>query len=291
MGVRCLDGRTLQPGRGSPRPRGFVTGSPIPDGSYGGASRSVPMVALLHTYGATVSLARLVRHGTRAAKRCGASRRAALLEAIESHGAGAFRTTDVRRGLLNAAGPAAGGLLTDEDLDGALPEDLPGTAVPLGPGFNMAVAPWSIAATEAPLDSPSANGMGRVIVAADGRGLVAAIAFAPVPGGLTVPHPELVWPRAAAPVLRGVSRMTPGTARPAPAPIGVLERKDQGWFAAAGWLGVSSWRTEPGAGSIDTLQQWLEYAVANAPSGVGLAVSSQRGRTAVTRITADPTRA
>ena len=33
MGARCLDGRMVQPGRGVPRPRGFVAADEIPAGA------------------------------------------------------------------------------------------------------------------------------------------------------------------------------------------------------------------------------------------------------------------
>ena len=91
MSARCLDGRALQPGRGVARPRGVLADQPVPPGSFGATPRTVPTVALLHSYGATRTLAQLVRPGIRRAKGCGASRRAALLETIARHGAGAYR--------------------------------------------------------------------------------------------------------------------------------------------------------------------------------------------------------
>jgi gamma-glutamyltranspeptidase/glutathione hydrolase len=71
-------------------------------------------------------------------------------------------------------------------------------------------------------------------VAADVHGTVAALAWSPDPEGVLVPELEVRLPRDAAPVMRGVPRVNPGTPRPAALPLVVLTRPGDGWYAALG---------------------------------------------------------
>ncbi len=96
-------------------------------------------------------------------------------------------------------------------------------------------------------------------MACDGRGIVAAIAYAPTGAGVLVPELGVALARDAVPVLRGVTRVAPGTALEAPAPIALLGRK--GFWAAVGLTGAAQLRPE----ALDGLAggQALESALAD----------------------------
>src|SRR4029079_13247635 len=71
----------------------------------------------------------------------------------------------------------------------------------------------------------------EAILACDGRGSIAALAYAPARGGIAIPELEIEVRRDAIPVRRGVTRVAPGTPVPAPAPVAILSRT--GGFAAS----------------------------------------------------------
>jgi gamma-glutamyltranspeptidase/glutathione hydrolase len=113
--------------------------------------------------------------------------------------------------LIGAAGRAAGGLLTRDDLETIRPSLVrcdDGTIEPSG----IVRVPWSASAErEAPVT--------QVVAAADGWGL-AAIACYESPGeGLDVGELGITLPFVAEPVRRGKTRVRPGVARPAAAPM------------------------------------------------------------------------
>jgi hypothetical protein len=242
VGGRAFDGRAVQPGRGAARPRGVPGGAPVPPAARAAAPGSLAMLALLHAYRGRASLRDLVKPGVEAARAAGASARAELLERIGKTGVLALRSDDVTRPLLSAFGPAEGGMLTVEDLTEGVPVEATATKVPGVAGYAF-VAPWS--RSEA---SPQAVAC-EVVVAADGRDGLAALAYEPVGDELAAPALELTMPRCAVPVLRGVTRVAPGTPLPASAPVAIATA---GTRSEAGpvWLAFGL----PGAsGSLDAL--------------------------------------
>jgi hypothetical protein len=249
-GVRAFDGRPLQPGKGAPRPRGFVEGVAVPSAAYVGVPRAVPMVMLLHTYGGRSGLSALAKYGADAATSVDAKTRAKVLRRVGAAGPLGLRTEGVHDALLAAGNSLAGGVLTEEDLESALPADADGRAlsVPLPrsaagggapveaeprvpvedesrvpvegaeAGVSVSVWPWSA-------DGVSGADPGwiiDVIVAADARGNVAALSYAHQPEGIALPAVELAVPLSAVPVRRGVTRIPPGAVLRVPAPIGIV---------------------------------------------------------------------
>jgi hypothetical protein len=297
MGVRWFDGRSLQPGSGARRPRGLVAGAPIPAAAYVAVPRAVAMVTVLHAYGASLSLAALVRRGAALADEQGSARRAALLRAIGRRAAGAMRTSEVQRHLLVAAGPASGGLLSEADLESALPDDGPAELVTVAPGLGVALPPAAAEArarlrsagsrgSAAPARRGTALRSAHYAVAADSRGVVAALAWAPDAEGLLVPELELRLTRDAVPVMRGISRLTPGTTRPAAAPIALLARPSAGWFAALGLEGARSLDAAAFEQAPASLRELLERLLARSGGRSASAASVERRRTALTRVAA-----
>ncbi|MCC6559544.1 MAG: hypothetical protein IT372_42040, partial [Polyangiaceae bacterium] len=224
VGARAFDGRAAQPGRGAARPRGFIDAESVPGAARVAAPRTLPMLILLHGYLGRARLRDLARSGVAAAEQAGAARRAALLRQIGASGVMALRGRDVERALLAAGGSMAGGALTAEDLEGALPGEAEALATAEGDGGAALRSPWPAGAESRPAE---------VIVACDARGAIAALAYAPAQaqGGVAVPELEVAFARDAVPVRRGIPRVTPGTALPAAAPIAIVQRA--GGFAVA----------------------------------------------------------
>lgn len=219
-GVRAFDGRPLQPGKGAPRPRGFVEGVRVPDGARVAVSRAVPMLMLLHAYGGRTSLSTLARHGADAATSVDAKTRAKVLRRVGAAGPLGLRTEGVFEALLAAGNSVAGGSLTETDLDSALPADADGRLLAEGGEGVAAVSVWPWA-TEGASDADP-GWVVDVIVAADARGGVAALSYAHQEKGIALPAVELSTPLVAVPVRRGVTRVTPGAVLRAPGPIGIV---------------------------------------------------------------------
>lgn len=251
-GARAYDGRSAQPGLGLARPRGFVADAAIPDAAYAAAPRSIAMLLLLHGHRGRTSLSVLARDGVAAAEAQGEKARAGLIRRVGASGVLALRAAEVARPLLAAGGSVAGGMLTERDLEEARPAetDAVTTALGLDAGANVFTSPWP-PAEASPVGA-------EAIVACDGRGIVAAIAYAPIGAGVLVPELGVALARDAVPVLRGVTRVAPGTPLAAPAPIALLGRK--GFWAAVGLTGVAHLRPEALAGLAGG--QALESALA-----------------------------
>jgi gamma-glutamyltranspeptidase/glutathione hydrolase len=217
VGARVFDGRAVQPGRGARRPRGFVDAEGVPDAARVAVPRSLSMLVLLHGYLGRARLRDLARTGVAAADRAGARARALLLRRFGASGAIALRARDVERALLAAAGHVAGGLLTAEDLSEAMPGETEALAGNVD-GVEALRAPWPAGAEARPAE---------VIVACDGRGVIAALAYTPAAEGVAVPELELTLARDAVPVRRGIPRLAPGTPLPAATPIAILRTAAQ----------------------------------------------------------------
>ncbi len=227
VGARAFDGRSVQPGRGAPRPRGYVDEASIPAAARAGAPRSVAMISLLHGYRGRLGLHELARAGVAAATARGAGARARLLERVGQAGLLALRVPEILRPLIAAGGAVAGGALTEVDVAEARPAETGARTEAAGSEGLAITPPWG------PGDGSRA--IADAIVAIDGWGLSAALAFAPPREGVLVPELEIELGTEATPVRRGTTRATPGEAIPAPAPIAIVTRA--GGLAVA--LGIS----------------------------------------------------
>jgi gamma-glutamyltranspeptidase/glutathione hydrolase len=213
-GLIAIDGRVRQPGLGAPRPRGFLATEPVPDAARIG----VPVLpASLATAVASLGAGTLLRAAGPALARAKARspERAGVLEAVARRGAPALVEERVAAELLAAGGRVARGLLTPDDLSDAMPAVARCEERTLGPSGILTV-PWREA-----VDASRAH----VVAAADGKGRVAIACYEVPAEGILVPALGLVAPRAAEPVLRGKTRIAPGSVRPAAAPIALRARK------------------------------------------------------------------
>lgn len=221
-GGRVIDGRAAQPGAGAPRPRGFLSDAPVPLAAYAAASRSIPALFHLHAAHARSSFGRLARAGVERARALGAEERAKFLRRVASEG-----VTGLRRdgeAILRVAGVHANGLVTEEDLGGA-PDDMPAELVELtaksGEETRVLLEPWFKA-------SSAREPVAQVVVAADARGMIAALAVhvgQTSRGGdqLVVPELEIALPLCARPVMRGQERTKPGVVLSAPSTLALLD--------------------------------------------------------------------
>jgi gamma-glutamyltranspeptidase/glutathione hydrolase len=269
-GLVAIDGRVRQPGLEAPRPRGFVAGEAVPEAARVGAPA---MPSALATALAMLGTATLAQAARAAAKQASAAspERAAVLKALARHGAPALSTEPVATEIVHAAGRAARGLLTVADLAAPRPDVVRRQERELTPR-GLFAAPW---AAEGENGSTT-----HVVIAADGRGMVAAAAYEDVSEGLAIPALGLIAPRFAAPVMRGQVRVRPGQPLPACAPV-VL--RVEGGVVDLG-LGVALLASAPQAlsslveavGASATVVEALERTKGGRP--VALAVSARSAR-------------
>ncbi len=210
--ARAFDGRCRQPGIGAKRPRGFVDANQIPEAARVAVPASVAaaVVACAYDPGATVNS--VVRRGIATAKKVGAPARAALLDRILQLGAGMFSDPALRTAMLGDAGPAQGGLVVAGDL--TPPKVLDAPARDDGTTWS---APWADECKERSL----ALGEGRAVCAVDIRGLFVAVAYRRLGDGFPLGGMDVELAKVAVPVRRGVTRVAPGSALAAPAPIAI----------------------------------------------------------------------
>jgi hypothetical protein len=212
QGARALDGRLRQPGLGAKRPRGFVAGETVPEAARVAAPAALAAALVAHAYG-TASLRSIVRAGIVAAERANAPERARVLERVAQVGASALSEAAYRRGLLRVASASEGGVLTPRDLEPPQDIDVPATEL-MAEGGRMIVAPWASEVSAA----NEAAGRGAAVAAIDIHGLLATALYRVADVGLWIEELQMVAPLVAAPVQRGVPRVSPGTRLPTAAP-------------------------------------------------------------------------
>ncbi len=222
-GLRAFDGRVRQPGIGAPRPRGFVTSEEVPDGARVGAPwLPATLAAALATAGSQ-SVAQVMGPALALAK---GTARADVLARIAARGPRAIEERPLSTELLAAAGRAASGLLTADDLASPRPEVLPAARHTRATRMVIAV-PWAHF-DDGVVKPPAAQvdiGSARVIVVVDRHGTFALASWEDAPEGLRLDELGLRVPLFAEPVRRGQPRVRPGDPRAAAAPM-VLTGRD-----------------------------------------------------------------
>lgn len=204
LGVsRCFDGRLRQPGVGVKRPRGYTPGETIPGAALIPAAQVVPALFVALSYDDERRYSELFKSGLAAAKRVGATRRGALLTRIKELGARAFMDPALHRPLLHAGSAAEGGLLGAKDFEPPVSIDVP-TQQTSGPGETQVTFPWER------LTEPTLGLEAGYVAALDRRGVGVLLRYERAVVGEAVADWELLLPRSASPVLRGVTRTRPG---------------------------------------------------------------------------------
>ncbi|HEY5961450.1 MAG TPA: hypothetical protein VIV60_33055 [Polyangiaceae bacterium] len=203
-GVRAFDGRLCQPGLGIKRPRGFRDAEPVPRAAYVAVPTNITAAAVALAYDDERSLGAVVKFGILRAERAGADARSALLQVVRGMGAAAFSDPAFVRPLLHVAGTSEGGLLTPTDL-ARVPGDIEQAAVPFPEEPGWFETPWAAEAAALPVRSDSI-----CLVTFDSKGVAAGVAYERCRDAVSFDTMELDAPRAAVPVLRGVTRVGPG---------------------------------------------------------------------------------
>jgi hypothetical protein len=221
VGARAFDGRQRQPGQGLKRPRGLTLDAPVPSAARVAAPTGIAALFVALRYGSSASISRVLAAGVALAKKGGSLQRAALLEAIQRLGPSALSEPGVTRALFHALGPIAGGQLTDADLRAVSAVDQPAQVDAAG----LARVPWYEALP--PDDAEQARAWAEQaerqqgLCVVDARGCFAVLAYDKCRSGVPVEELEIELPLNAAPVRRGMRRVTPGLFLPAPAPLAV----------------------------------------------------------------------
>jgi gamma-glutamyltranspeptidase/glutathione hydrolase len=219
LGARAFDGRCRQPGLGTKRPRGFKDGEEIPDAARIAVPASLTAALVALAYDEQAKVSRIVKSAIKRARDSGAEARAELLERVRAVGAGAVSESVFVRPLMHAGGEASGGLITSTDLRSITDVDRAATHLDHG-GSRYVIAPWAEEG-EASIVASDDWGTGHAICAIDVRGLFAALSYRRVMNGVSVEDLEVEAPPIAVPVLRGVTRVSPGSPIAAPAPIAI----------------------------------------------------------------------
>jgi gamma-glutamyltranspeptidase/glutathione hydrolase len=208
--VRVFDGRLRQPGLGAKRPRGFTAEDEIPATAYVAVPSAVQALLVGLAYDKSAVPSKLVRLGVKAANSSGAKQRAAALGRIAAVGAAAFAEAAIAHPLMAVAGPSQGGLLTRQDLGNSPGLDNAGKVLGRDEHGVAIGVPWELATTKAGKGAFAALS----IVAVDAHGRFAALACAAALKGVEIDELQLIAPKAAVPVTRGVPRVQPGSALP-----------------------------------------------------------------------------
>ena len=223
MGLRAVDGRLRQPGRGIARPRGFIAGAAIPPAAYFAVPTLPAALAATLALASTASIAKVSAPAIELAKAI-APPRAALLQALSRSGASALASDRFAGELVQVGGRIAGGALTAEDIADVRPsvEECAVTSAEtqIGEVRRIASTPWR--AWGQPGDD-SVGSATEIVAAADNRGRVVIACYEAGGGGIEVPELALVAPRSASPVMRGTTRVRPGEPCAAASPIALLE--------------------------------------------------------------------
>jgi gamma-glutamyltranspeptidase/glutathione hydrolase len=267
LGLRAVDGRVRQAGKGAPRPRGFTEDQLIaPAARVGVPALPAALAAALASSGAS-TLAQVMAPAIALAE---GPRRDAL-KRIAQRGPSALLDEALAGELVNSCGRVAGGLLSRDDIDAVLP-----AIVAAGEGAQAgraAFVPWRSSARGA--GDPKSSAYVQIVAASDHRGLVAVAAYERRDDGVAIAALSLVAPFMASPVLRGQPRVKPGEPAPSSAPIALVRSADGAMFDLA--LGIAN----DGRGE-DVLDELLAaFAASNgiAPSyaGEGALIGVARG--------------
>jgi hypothetical protein len=234
-GLHAIDGRVQQPGKGLGRPRGFQEGEAIPEAARVGAPvLPAALSTALASFG-SVTLARALGPAVEMARKA-SKPRWELLRRMAERGPLALTEARTADELVRVAGRGQGGLLSARDLEELRPAVVRAESSLLREDGRLATVPWGGSAVRGAGKSAEApSRLTRIVAAVDARGQFAVACYEVAERGLAVDALDLVAPLVAFPVLRGRTRVPPGFACAAAAPIAL--REDDGMLALAAGLG------------------------------------------------------
>jgi hypothetical protein len=223
LGLRAVDGRVRQAGKGAPRPRGFTADQVIAPAARVGVSALPAALAAAIASSGAMTLNQVMAPAV--AQASGA--RKDLLRKIAQRGPSALIAEEIAGEIVAVCGRIAGGLVTRDDLDAILPAIIPAEELALeGDARRAAFVPWREAALSRRSEPSLPGAYVQVVAAVDHRGLVAVACYERPEDGVTIEPLGLVAPFAASPVLRGQPRVRPGTPTPTAAPIALVRTSE-----------------------------------------------------------------
>jgi gamma-glutamyltranspeptidase/glutathione hydrolase len=283
LGLRAVDGRTRQPGKGAPRPRGFTESQAIAPAARVGVPALPAALVAAHASSGSATLAQVMAPAIAAAH----GARKDVLKRVAQRGPSALSEERFAGEVVAVCGRVAGGLVTRDDLEAVLPQILPTTEDPLrGPARLAAFVPW-LERGEGEGHPANASRV-QAVAAADHRGLLAVACYELAEDGVAIDALELLAPFTASPVLRGETRVKPGAPSPAAAPIALVRTASEGALdvalAVAGdadgegalRAALHAWSAEP----LEALTPRPPYAGAGTLLGV---TKTKRGATLIAR--------
>ncbi|HEY2517221.1 MAG TPA: hypothetical protein VGI39_40390 [Polyangiaceae bacterium] len=220
LGLRAVDGRTRQPGKGAPRPRGFTPEQTIAPASRVGISALPAALAAALASSGTSTLSQVMAPAVASAS----GPRKDLLKKLAQRGPSYLASEPIAGEIVAACGRLAGGLVTVEDLEDVLPAITPVDETPLAGGGRVATfVPWRLPLiTERGAGEARAGTHTEIVAATDHRGLFAVGCYERSDDGVRIEELDITAPFTATPVLRGQPRVRPGEAILSAAPIALL---------------------------------------------------------------------
>jgi hypothetical protein len=220
LGLRAVDGRVRQAGKGAPRPRGFTAEQQVAPAARVGVPTLAAALAAAVASSGQLTLAQVMAPAIAMAD----GPRKDLLRKIAQRGPSAIAAEAIAGELIAVCGRIAGGLLTRDDLEAILPAIVAAREVPFeGSVRQVAFVPWREAALSGARSEAALPGAHvHVVAASDHKGLVAVACYERPEEGVTVEPLGLVAPFTASPVLRGQTRVAPGTPAAAAAPLALV---------------------------------------------------------------------
>ena len=244
-GVRCVDGRSRQPGRGAPRPRGFLPAAEVPVSARVAVPALPAAIATASSMFGSMPLRAVAGAAGEVVSR--KDPRSAILAGLAKEGASWISKNPFAEALIAKTGRLASGLMTLEDL-----RMVRAPVVECLVESGIARSPFE---TEAA--SPSRC---QVVCAADHRGGVCVACYEVATEGIELADLDLLVPLHGRPVMRGERRTEPGASLPCASTIALVDTSREGRFdAAIGFAG----RALPDAFVGEALAGLLE---ANAPA-------------------------
>jgi hypothetical protein len=231
-GAHFVDGRARAPGLGERRGR---TPDPAPDTWTAAVPRLLEAVLAAHARFGALPLSVVVRAATTALREgdVDAPLRARLrfLEQLHRTGHSALERMGVLRGVMNVAGPIAGGVFTRDDL-AAKPAPVRALAACIDGDDAVLVPPRRTGRYGKDLPDPLPAVSTEGAIAMDMHGVTAVAMWTVCPTAASLPEVAgLALPALMPRPRKGVPRWRPGEALPLPLPGAVLLRADKAWGA------------------------------------------------------------
>jgi hypothetical protein len=216
-GLRFVDGRCRQPGKGIDKPVRYADDSKVPPAVRAAVPGSISAITIGAAPFARETTVALASYGIQVALKEGATARAELIERVGQAKAWALLDRGFLAEMNERVPRFEGALLGELDLAEVPADVIAGQPVAEGP-FSMAKAPWA----DDPAMAGVEEGQRLFVLAADNWGGLAGVLIEGARHTVSLFGGEVDLPGLAVPLLKGVPRPKPGATLPMSAPLGIL---------------------------------------------------------------------